>query len=1034
MNEPANAANIIPAKHSSGFALVLSLTLMSFALLILLATTAFVRVAEKRSQTTVHQLAARQSAQLALQLAIGQLNQQAGPDQRVSARRAIQGTTRHPNWTGIWDSTNTAAAPTWLVSNRNQQDLAPDGPQMQIVGSGSVGLNTAAYVNVPCLMLATSESTGPTSIAWWTCDQGVKASMGRIPMQLKRPSSSSSSSSSSSILTAPQHLQTQLSTSSGLEELFADYDEDHAMTARKLQAAASLGQILTLEAFKDASSHHLHGEPLFHAVAPFSLGVLASVTANIGLMHDLSLFPQVLGQEFAHIIDTAATTATTLARKKTTQARLQHTAHLQGIDETATLSEGQIAQLISPIISNLLLAFTIRSQSPESEHPNFYLRMRFFCELWNPYTSSLKLKKANGEPLDLELELLGLPQVTVRKISNTAHSGPIALQNLLKDPNNPNGAIVIQLKHDPNAVWLPGQSRNWTGIDASSSPGASPYKSTLTRQKRWNASAQTLGGTIGIDTGMPRLPGTIRHTSAGTQHLQIQLYLVDPSDGSRRLLSQLKNIRYEPISTRLAGYANDHKGSTFGYHILLRGPEMSDADSKYYSGRWLYDHDPRNPMPTFPHDWHLDNNPALGSGSAYVPIKDGSSPLPRPLPAAINETDDSIKTVAFSRLLDRSHGTSPAGSSYNKLWQNAPLFELPRQPPLALASLQHLYFHNERPFKVGNSWGAGGSINTSAWFDRYYFSGLVREQNSGMAYDPKLGLPNPHLHLLSRSNNLEIVQSLAKSNPSDLDAASQLAQHILVHNRFNLNSTSVAGWTAQLAGLNYKKWRSIKHADDSKQSAQTSTQQNTCARAFTRFSHSLAETYQAPQTPESHAGESVAPSAFYRRGSRHFDSSQISALAQQLVKRIKQRGRPFFSMQEFLSPQVGSEQSLLEQAIAEAFSQQQRQRWDHSWEIQNTRSPSQQHIDIDHFAPAFLTQADIMAAIGPQLAPRSDTFKIRACAQSYNLHNRPRAFAGIEAILQRTPVVKISSSQHLAKGSTRGFKLISTRWLSQKEL
>ena len=1028
MNEPVNAGNLIPAKDRSGFALVLSLTLMSFALLILLATTASLKVAEKLGQTTVHQLAARQSAQLALQLAIGQLNKHAGPDQRVSARRAIQGASDHPNWTGIWDSNNSTAAPIWLVSNREKQDFEPDGPHMQIVGPGSVGLNPAAYVIVPSLKLVTSERTGPISIAWWTCDQGVKASMGQIPIKLKP------NNNNNNISTAPQHLQTQLSTSSGLEELFADYDEDHAITASKLQDAANLGQILTLEAFKDPSSHHLHGEPLFHAVTPFSLGVLASVAADIGLMHDLSLFPQVLGQEFTHIINTAATTASTLARKDSPHARLQHDAQLRGLNETETLSDGQIAHLVSPIISNLLLAFTIRSQSPESEHPNFYLRMRFFCELWNPYTSSLKLKKANGDPLDLELELLGLPQVTVRKTSNTAHSGPIALQDLLKDPGNPNDAVIIRLKHDPSALWLPGQSRNWTGIDASSNQGASPYKSTSTLQKRWNASAQTLGGTIGIDTGMPRLPGTIRHTSEETQHLQIQLYLVDPSDGSRKLLNQLKNIRYEPISTRLAGYANDHKGSTFGYHILLRGPEMSDTDSKYYSGRWLYDHDPRNPKPTFPYDWHLDNNPKLGSGSAYVPIKDGCSPLPQPLPAAINEIDDSIKTVAFSRLLDRSHGTSPAGSSYNKLWQNAPLFELPRQPHLALASLQHLYFHNERPFKVGNSWGASGRINTAAWFDRYYFSGLVRQQNSSMAHDPKFGLPNPHLHLLSSSNNVGIIQSLAKSNPSDCNAARQLAQHILVHNRFNLNSTSVAGWTAQLAGLNYKKWRSIKHPNSSKRSAQISTQQNTCARAFTRFSHSLAETYQAPKTPETDANESVAPSAFYRRGSRHFDSSEISALAQQLVKRIKQRGRPFVSMQEFLSAPVGSEKSLLEQAIAATFTHRQRQRWDHSWEIQNTRSPSQQHIDIDHFAPAFLTQADIMAAIGPQLAPRSDTFKIRACAQSYNPHNCPRAFAGIEAILQRTPTVKIISSQHLAKGSTRAFKLISTRWLSQKEL
>ncbi|MFT4901718.1 MAG: hypothetical protein ACI81V_000993 [Lentimonas sp.] len=1005
---------------------------MALCLLLLLAVSVLVKVETRRSAIARQRLQAQQSARLALLLAVGQLQQHAGPDQRISARGEILGQPGQEFWTGIWDSADPTVPPTWLVSWQNQSQTAASSSRMRLVGPGSVGPSPGQFVEVPALELPASTHTGRIEIAWWTSDEGVKASADGYPTDpLATPNYTHSHT--------PHNWQVLLSDSPALEEIFLDYNRTAENAATSLQPVWSLQQLLALKEFRDPLQRQLSGENVFHCVSPFSYGVLASVVphtaeaSDTGLLQDLSLFPGRISAGLVEVIESAASTAHSQATKTATTAQLQHSTPLRGLDQIGPLSPGQIASPVTPILSNLLLAFTLRSESPYSSNPNFYLRMRFFCELWNPYTSSLEMKNTTGGPLQLELEINGLPEVTATNTSGSgASSAPVALQELLKDPTNTNGAMVLRLQTDPADAWLPGQSRNWTGVEASSANGPSPYDSILTDQKAWDSADHNLGGSTGIDTGIPRISGDIRHTSSGDHELQIRLYLVDPENGTRQRLNQLDKLRYEPVSTRPSGYSSDHSGSTFGYHVLLRGPEMSNYDPQYFRGRWLYDHDPRNPNPPLPDDWQLDNDPELGSGSAYVPVKNGISPLPLPSPAEINETNNTLNTVVFRRLLDRSHGTVASGSTFNKIWQDAPLFELLRERPLALAGLQHLYFHNERPFKVGNSWGAAGAINTLAWFDRFYFSGFARIDRPA-EYNPALGLPNPTLRPYQLDDPERTLRELQALSPSDASGASTLAAHLLVNNRFNINSTSVAGWKAILGGLNLNDWTSLHYPEDRSDGTQLTTQQNTHARTFARFGTSLAETYHAPATPELNDSETVAPSAYYRRGARRFDASEIEQLAREIVQRIKARGTPFDSMQQFLSAEPATSQSLLEHAIASAFSSDQRQHWDHSWETEGVRSAQSEHLEIDHFSPGFLTQADIMAAIGPMLAPRSDTFKIRARAQTYSPQGDLSGSACIEAILQRTPEA-IDHYPTNNPGAVRRFKILSTRWLSPQEL
>ncbi len=999
---------------------------MAFVIFCIVSITLLLRVETAASSTELARLRTRENARLALMMAIGQLQRYAGPDLRATARREITGSP-NPFWTGVWDTTHPSAGPHWLISWQDQSQPAPTRT-MQLVGSGSAGSDTSQYVSVPIIEVPRGDSGVSDAIAWWIGDEGVKASVGEIPLHLRARTNFIEDNSLSA-------LNTQLATSFGLEEIFKDYDRFDSDDATMLDRVTLLGQLPLLADFSDPEQQDLAGESTFHALTPRSLGVLASVVPGTkgGFMQDLSLFPRLIGPEFEAILTRAETRAKEKASLTDPVQALREFTPLRGVSDLGPLVDGQLASPITPILSNFMMAFTIRSAAPIASHPDFYLRMRFFCEFWNPYTSGLMMQNAAGEDLDLELEITGLPSVVVEKTTGGGGSSPpINIQDLLKDPANPDGAVVIRLHYDQSESWLPGQSKNWTGVDATTATGSSPYDSILTDGKTWYDSDNSLGGSTGIDTGVPRLTGNIRHVSTGTDRLTIRVYRTNDAGSDRSLLSELDGIQYEPVSTRPAGYSSTHSGATFGYHFILRGPHQSDNDPEYYRGLWLHDHDPRNPKPSFNPDWQLDNDPTGSTGSAYIPVKDGISPLPLPVPAEINETDNTINTVVFRRIWDRSRGAAGAGNEFSKLWQDAPLFELPRERLLSLASLQHLYFHNERPFKVGNSWGADGTTNTLAWFDRYYFSGLSRS-DTPENYDNARGLPNPALVPFRLSHPQTDLAEWQASASDDAQHSTELASKALVRNRFNLNSTSVAAWKAALGGLRIHDWAYLDYPEDSSDLSTLTTAQDSRTRMFARFSQSLSETYDAPPTPEFEESEPVAPSAYYRRGARYFDADEIEALASEIVRRLKLRGEPFYSMEAFLSPETTGGSSLLEQAIATVFAPEGRQKWDQTWETQGVRGGPSAIIEIDHFSPGFLTQADVMTAIGPMLAPRSDTFKIRARAESYSPQGQTIGSATLEATIQRLPEA-LDPTAPINQPTERKLQLISIRWLSDDEI
>lgn len=121
---------------NSGFALIISLSLMAFVLLLLLSITTLVQVEQKGAAISKAQLEAKQNALLALNQALGTLQAEMGPDQRISANADIfddSGTltndnsmsVAHPYLVGAWDTSGDYEADT--VAERIAKKWAPTG-------------------------------------------------------------------------------------------------------------------------------------------------------------------------------------------------------------------------------------------------------------------------------------------------------------------------------------------------------------------------------------------------------------------------------------------------------------------------------------------------------------------------------------------------------------------------------------------------------------------------------------------------------------------------------------------------------------------------------------------------------------------------------------------------------------------------------------------------------------------------------------------------------------------------------------------
>src|SRR4051812_17306661 len=101
-------------KRVEGFALLMTLTLLAFLVLLLVGLATYTRIETAVSSNMQRQGQARENALLALNVAVGQLQKYAGPDQRVTATaESLSGVDAQKiHYMGVWASTATTTSVT----------------------------------------------------------------------------------------------------------------------------------------------------------------------------------------------------------------------------------------------------------------------------------------------------------------------------------------------------------------------------------------------------------------------------------------------------------------------------------------------------------------------------------------------------------------------------------------------------------------------------------------------------------------------------------------------------------------------------------------------------------------------------------------------------------------------------------------------------------------------------------------------------------------------------------------------------------
>lgn len=383
------------------------------------------------------------------------------------------------------------------------------------------------------------------------------------------------------------------------------------------------------------------------------------------------------------------------------------------------------------------------------------------------------------------------------------------------------------------------------------------------------------------------------------------------------------------------------------------------------------------------------------------------------------------------------------------------LFHIPSEPMTSIAELQHVDFSSSvyaPAYAVGNShanpWIPANQtavstyglqdysylLNEALW-DHYFFSTLETRSDGSVA--PR----NPRMKVIPHRSDTPEAATLL--NPG------LAAGHLLFDGPFNVNTDSVDAWAALLAS-GYQFPTRIQNVHSGTESLSVNT-----GSAFARSV--LPSAGAVPNT------DPVDANNEYWLGYRDLTDTQIRNLAGQIVYQIRQHG-PFTSLAAFINRDLASTDAdaqlkgLLQRAIDSQSVvtldgvEYQPTGINPLPDSSNAVEAVNSALDYQYpqaalglrssMAPGYLTQADLLTKLGPQLTVRGDSFLIRAYGEAVDpISGAPVAFAQCEAIVQRLPEYLADPSQPPTEAANasnttlgRKFEVVSFRWLNEESL
>lgn len=1077
------------SRKRSGFALIVTVSLLSLLVLVLVALASLTRIESSIGRNSLHFAQARQNALFAFDVAMGELQRHAGPDQRVTARSDLSSATiENRHWTGVWNSEG--GFRTWLVSGNenlpNSGDPAVDVPlgggnfapglarEQRPPGSGWEALSTAAETNfdyqfagdtaaallvggitagsnlgtshqgfvlAPLIDLTSPAPGGGGNVttgryAWWVGDEGVKASVALedfledIEYDPFDPDSEGANTRLRLRQQVPLTHQTFRGTGGSGGSVYG-FDPAIVSNSEGIEDIVSRAQLrfLTSDSASATFTNFLRGR--FHDLTTVSYGVLASTNGAFpGLKRDLSVAPELLNSGVA-----GGPFELWFASPDLELPDEFNTAAPPIVDFEDNRRRFAI---VPPAVTSPASGEIVYSVAPVLSNfiiqfgfrrvsTNVEISTRVHVELWNPYTHSLV-------PEFLQVEITGLPTVDF-SINGVGGVSSYSLQTLLDTAFG--GSFVVGLPFAGSVVpasdqdsWLPGRVMNWRTGNLAGTASDPPDIPDLRFASKLFDLTRGWVATPAAPFSLPSDPGglIVAGPAIDQSVSPIRLRLLNSGGqliGEYSLPSTTAWIT-TPINEPLSAPATDERWRVgFG----MRLPQLSESSANSQED-WLErpGGDPRRVLfdPDLL-DYHHPNDD-LG-----VPTD--------PVYAGVPRTEWNGGGLGF--LLNRTSDPLAAGTFDN----DTPIFEIPRMPVLSLGVLQHLQLEGARPFSIGNSWGSsiavpgvvgGGSVGS--WFDRFFFSGITAD-GPDLADDE----PFPYFHY-------RVFDPDSSLDNSTFETASEAttSRHLLIAGAFNVNSTSVDAWEAVLRSLRPgvpDGWYvsllgddtgTVNDPDDNFPPDTTDSTQATGGfsaqgSGFFRFSQSAQETFHTD-------GDSGGMNrAHHRQGFRggnsrvgQLSSTQIRSIATEVVALLRAKGEPFTSMEEFVSPTGGpGTRSLLEQAIFNAGV--------------NTETGANVDFDGDGsldttgeipMCSLKLTQADVLTALAPMLQNRSDTFVVRTYGEAVNpVTGVVDGRAWCEATVQRIPT-PVDSADIIQPSLPFGrrFQIVSFRWLTPEDI
>lgn len=287
------------------------------------------------------------------------------------------------------------------------------------------------------------------------------------------------------------------------------------------------------------------------------------------------------------------------------------------------------------------------------------------------------------------------------------------------------------------------------------------------------------------------------------------------------------------------------------------------------------------------------------------------------------------------------------------------------------------YYH-DLPEQENLVYDLSYEVNHTLWDEYFLSSGTERQLELADGSKGSNALPNPRM------------VPLTEARPGDLNDFHRAAASLLTDGAFNINSTSVNAWRAILSA-------------------------NRRSDGLTPFPRVI-----GGDRPDWQNEGSLTQNTTWN-GTRVLNDDEIERLAEAIVEEVKLRG-PFLSLGDFVNRRLveGEEgkRGVIEAAIYRAGinstldydskfrlpRQQSFPDYDHP---DNIKDPTlleqlQKPESKAWGAPIYLTQADVLQAIGSSLSARSDTFVIRAYGDSV-VNGKVVARAWCEAVVQRMP-------------------------------